>query len=60
MTKEEIERVAAVVVDACISVHRQLGPGPLESTYQVCLAHEYRARKIDVQCELSPPVDMRR
>jgi GxxExxY protein len=55
-SKEEIERVAAVVVDACITVHRQLGPGLMESTYQVCLAHELRTRRIEVQCELSLPV----
>ena len=39
-TKEEIERVAEQVVDAMLKVHRALGPGLLESTYQACLAYE--------------------
>jgi GxxExxY protein len=55
-TKEEIEGVAAAIVDDCITVHRQLGPGLMESTYQVCLAHELRTRGMEVQCELSLPV----
>ena len=28
------------VIGCAIEVHRQLGPGLLESTYQACLAHE--------------------
>jgi GxxExxY protein len=55
-SKAEIEQIASVVVDACITVHRQLGPGLMESTYQVCLAHELRTRQLEVQCELSLPV----
>jgi len=55
-SKAEIEQIASVVVDACITVHLQLGPGLMESTYQVCLAHELRTRQLEVQCELSLPV----
>ena len=33
-------------------VHRALGPGLLESTYQTCLAHEFRCRAIEVGCEV--------
>jgi len=29
------------VIAACIEVHRQLEPGLLESTYELCLAHEF-------------------
>ena len=28
------------VIGACVEVHRALGPGLLESVYEVCLAHE--------------------
>jgi GxxExxY protein len=55
-SREEIEQVAAVVVDAMLSVHRALGPGLLESTYQACLAHELRRRGIAVRCEVPVPV----
>jgi GxxExxY protein len=55
-TREEIERVASEVVDAIVAVHRTLGPGLLESTYQVCLQYELRSRGVEVQCELELPV----
>jgi GxxExxY protein len=54
--REEIEAVARQVVDTCVKVHRQLGPGLLESTYQVCLAYELRARGLQVECERALPV----
>ena len=56
MTREEIEAVATTVIDALVKVHRELGPGLLESTYQVCLAHELRTRGIEVRCEVVLPV----
>ena len=55
-SREEIERVASAVVDAIVAVHRALGPGLLESTYQVCLHYELQSRGIEVQCELDLPV----
>ena len=36
MTENEI---AKIVVDAAIKVHRALGPGLLESVYEIVLAH---------------------
>ena len=55
-TREEIEQIAAVVVDAMLKVHRALGPGLLESAYQACLAHELRSRGNEVACEAALPV----
>ena len=55
-TREEIEAVATTVINALVKVHRELGPGLLESTYQVCLAHELRTRGIEVRCEVVLPV----
>jgi len=43
-------------VDACIKVHRALGPGLLESAYQACLAHELRKRGLKVECEVLLPI----
>ena len=34
--------VSAVVLDAASAVHRALGPGHLESVYEVALAHVFR------------------
>jgi hypothetical protein len=33
----EEERIASAIVDASFTVHKQLGPGLLESVYEVCL-----------------------
>lgn len=52
----DIEEVAKAIVDSAIRVHRTLGPGLLESAYQVCLAHELRKRGLHVDCEVPLPV----
>lgn len=39
------------IIGAAIEVHRELGPGLLESAYQACLAHELRLRKLDFEQE---------
>jgi hypothetical protein len=36
--------MAEQVMDAMRAVHRGMGPGLLESTYQACLAHDLRSR----------------
>lgn len=44
------------IIGAAIEVHRQLGPGLLESVYQACLAQELRLRGIAFQREQPLPV----
>lgn len=46
MTENEI---GTIVVDAAIAVHRALGPGLLESVYEVILAYELRRRGLTVE-----------
>jgi GxxExxY protein len=45
MTENEIGKI---VVDAAIAVHRALGPGLLESVYEIVLAHELSKRGLQV------------
>jgi GxxExxY protein len=52
----EIEDVGRQIVDASIKVHRALGPGLLESTYQACLVYELRHRGLKVECEVEQSV----
>ena len=52
-----IEEVATVIVDSAIKVHRALGPGLLESVYQLCFAHELRKRGLKVETEVILPVE---
>jgi GxxExxY protein len=47
---------AEAVVDAAFAVHSKLGPGLLESVYEVCLAHELEKRGRHVRRQLSLPV----
>jgi GxxExxY protein len=44
------------IIGAGIEVHRRLGPGLLEKTYQVCFAAELRHRGISVECQVPLPV----
>lgn len=36
----EINEITERIIGACIEIHRQLGPGLLESAYEECLCHE--------------------
>lgn len=49
--------VTRLVIGCAIAVHRKIGPGLLESAYQVCLAHELR--KADVKFSREVPVPVR-
>ncbi len=44
------------IIGACIEVHRNLGPGLLESIYQQCLAREFSLQGIPFKKEISKPV----
>jgi GxxExxY protein len=37
---QDVEAIAATVVNCALKVHKTLGPGLLEGIYEVCLAHE--------------------
>ncbi len=40
--------IANIIVDACVKVHKALGPGLLESLYEEVLAYELRKRGLEV------------
>ncbi|MFM7073109.1 MAG: GxxExxY protein [Planctomycetota bacterium] len=48
--------VAKVVVDVAFQVHKQLGPGLLESVYQAIMVHELHKRGLHVEPEVPIPV----
>jgi GxxExxY protein len=45
------------IIGAAIEVHRALGPGLLESIYQICLAHEMSLRGLRFEKEKPLPVE---
>ena len=53
----DTNEISGVIVDAAIKVHSKLGPGLLEKTYELCLAHELRKRGHHVQSQLELPVE---
>ena len=44
------------ILDSCISVHKELGPGLLESIYEVCLVKEFIFREIQCKNQVLIPV----
>jgi GxxExxY protein len=55
-TKEELNEISGIILDACISVHKEMGPGLLESVYKHCLAEELFLRKINYALEVPVPL----
>ena len=53
----ELNRISGQVVDAAYKVHSGLGPGLLESVYEVCLAHELNRRGLSVERQVEVPVE---
>lgn len=49
MVKEEYNELSREIVDACFHVHKELGPGLLESAYEYALLKEFEIRNINVQ-----------
>ena len=49
MTENEISKL---ILDSAIAVHRELGPGLLESVYEVVLAYELQQRGLRVDCQV--------
>jgi GxxExxY protein len=52
----EINLLTEQVIGAAIEVHRELGPGLLESAYQRAVAHELRLRRIPFEEQKLCPV----
>lgn len=44
------------IIGAAIEVHRALGPGLLESVYELCLEHELQQRRLQVMRQHSLPI----
>ena len=52
----EFDQLSKQVIGLAIEVHRELGPGLLESTYEKCLAYELKAHNIECVTQLVLPV----
>jgi GxxExxY protein len=52
----EINEITGTIVDSAIKVHSILGPGLLESRYEVCLVKELTNREVRVRRQVALPV----
>jgi len=53
----EFDELSNRVIGCAIEVHRELGPGLLESTYEQCLAHELKLNGIRFKLQHPQPVE---
>jgi len=54
--KEQLNALTAAIIGAAITVHHELGPGPLESPYEACLAYELLDRGLFVERQKALPL----
>ena len=52
----DINEISSKIIQAAIAVHRELGPGLLESVYQACMLIELKSMRMTVKSEVTLPV----
>ncbi|UQD55889.1 GxxExxY protein [Flavobacterium sp. K5-23] len=56
MTKKEVTQLSYEITGLAIKVHKELGPGLLESVYEKCLKYELETNGYNVKQQLSVPI----
>lgn len=49
--------IGKIIVDTAVAVHKELGPGLLETVYEVILAYELERRGLSVNRQVSIPIE---
>lgn len=57
MTKTEVTQLSYDIVGCAIKVHKELGPGLLESVYELCLAYELKERGYLVDQQITTKIN---
>ena len=52
----ELNKISSEIINSAIAVHRELGPGLLESVYQSCLIVEFSKKGLKIENEVPVPV----
>ena len=52
----DLNQITSQIIKAAINVHKELGPGLLESVYQACMEIELKDMKLKVEPEVALPV----
>lgn len=56
MDNENLNVISKQILEASITVHKEMGPGLLESVYQQCLVKELSLRKIKTEALVTVPL----
>ena len=57
--KQSMNEITEKIIGAAIAVHKELGPGLLESAYEACLVYELVQSGLKVESQKSLPVSYR-
>jgi GxxExxY protein len=57
MTKKEVTQLSYEIIGFAIKVHKELGPGLLESIYEKCLKYELESNGYDVKQQLTVKIN---
>lgn len=56
LSRDDFDRISSEIMGACISVHREMGPGLLESVYEMCLMKELELRGVKARNQVALPL----
>lgn len=56
LTQKYINELTYRIIGCAIEVHKELGPGLLESIYEKCLIHELKLNGYDIKNQLTVPI----
>lgn len=57
--RQSLNQLTELIIGAAIEVHRALGPGLLESSYEICLCRELSLRRIGFERQEAIPIQYR-
>lgn len=56
MSESEYNILSSKIINAAIDVHKELGPGLLESVYEFCLVEELKSRGLKYETQVRLPI----
>jgi len=54
--KDKYEELGRHILDASFEVHKELGPGLLESVYETCLCEELKNKNLNIRNQVELPI----
>ncbi|GHT46666.1 hypothetical protein FACS189440_05190 [Bacteroidia bacterium] len=56
LTKSYVDKLSREIIGAAIEVHKELGPGLLESVYEKCLVYLLREKGFHTESQIKVPI----